>query len=243
MNEREIFVVVGQTGEYSDACEWLVAAYSNESDAQKHVEEATRVARAIAVLRESDGHDARGAANPYDPQMTIDYTGTTYSVARVAVPERFERLPISDAIGVDFERLNASRYEGARERIKKLEDAARSPFLSGSDGSAEERVASAKDAIVEALEGYVEELRDELRRYVGDERPRVVVEVEEGKMSPPRFPQLLFSKMFVSVVPDNAAALVFLSYFDDGWRDGSDPLQFSIWEPAAVEKFGDEMPF
>lgn len=85
----KVFVVVGQTGEYSDRDEWFVCAYADELMAQEHVRLAGARANEIFAASEKDEHpwEVRGnSVNEYDPDANrMDYTGTTYYVAGVDV--------------------------------------------------------------------------------------------------------------------------------------------------------------
>jgi len=72
----KVYVVIGTTGEYSDHTEWPVISYLDKREARKHVENATRRAKQIE-MREDYGHPDR-LQNQYDPDMRMDYTGTTY---------------------------------------------------------------------------------------------------------------------------------------------------------------------
>jgi len=80
--EKEIYVVIGATGEYSDRTEWLVAAYENENAAKEHVLKATEKAKEWEVLRKDT--DESWASwdkdwNPWDKvAQYMDYTGTNY---------------------------------------------------------------------------------------------------------------------------------------------------------------------
>lgn len=74
---QTIYVVYGETGEYSDHTEWNVAAYTREEDAKEHARMATewyQESRAFE-LRYSE----RATTNPHDPHMRIDYTGTSWA--------------------------------------------------------------------------------------------------------------------------------------------------------------------
>ena len=89
MAERQIWVVYGQTGEYSDHSEWTVAAYTTEEEANKHARLATewyKAAGATELRRDYEGK----SKNPHDPFMRVDYTGTEWGVypciLREAVP-------------------------------------------------------------------------------------------------------------------------------------------------------------
>ncbi|HZF98301.1 MAG TPA: hypothetical protein VEY92_08675 [Pseudoxanthomonas sp.] len=73
MNEQTIYVVIGTTGEYSDCREWMVAAYMDKAMAEQHV----TLASASAPKGDVDWQDYE-AKNPYDPGMSVDYTGTQY---------------------------------------------------------------------------------------------------------------------------------------------------------------------
>lgn len=96
--KRTIYVVFGATGEYSDHNEWAVCGYAAEGAAKAHVALATEYAKAFEARfpyfgpRFQERMDALKGANPYDPNMTIDYTGINYYVVPVeildAVPPR-----------------------------------------------------------------------------------------------------------------------------------------------------------
>lgn len=83
-----VWIVVGRTGEYSDACEWNVAAFSNEEDALILKDKAQNYFNVIWNSCDSTDsinrmiHSQR-QTNPYDPNMRVDYTGTKYKVVRV----------------------------------------------------------------------------------------------------------------------------------------------------------------
>jgi hypothetical protein len=72
----KIYIVRGQTGEYSDQQEWIVCAYTDEQTAETHVVEAQ--AEATNIFKEGDRWNPR--KNPFDPFMRVDYTGTKYWV-------------------------------------------------------------------------------------------------------------------------------------------------------------------
>ena len=79
-----VYVVMGTTGEYSDRTEWSVAAYTDEDMAKAHVEGAGNWCRAHFSERPkyNDRHNEDGTRknlkNPFDSEMEIDYTGTTW---------------------------------------------------------------------------------------------------------------------------------------------------------------------
>ena len=74
--QQRVYVVMGQTGEYSDHIEWTVGAYTNEGAAQTHVE---RCAGWYRRHKSEVGRRSQSPpTNPYDPDMQTDYTGTNY---------------------------------------------------------------------------------------------------------------------------------------------------------------------
>jgi hypothetical protein len=82
----EVFVLFGQTGEYSDRQEWLVAAYATEAAAQAAVEhhEAWLRERGLSSCDGDISYDGRrDLVKPdWDPHLSVDYTGTRYYYAR-----------------------------------------------------------------------------------------------------------------------------------------------------------------
>jgi hypothetical protein len=82
---RPIHVVYGSTGEYSDRCEWYVAAYLDELKAQDHVTKAQQRGRELEIEYDGREWDVPDGANQYDPKMQMDYTGVRYAYATVPV--------------------------------------------------------------------------------------------------------------------------------------------------------------
>lgn len=78
---KTIYVVMGQTGEYSDRSEWPVMAYTDKPSAEKHADDAMMEARRLKADQEY------GAKNKYDPNMSMDYTGTDYYVMDVPMTQ------------------------------------------------------------------------------------------------------------------------------------------------------------
>jgi hypothetical protein len=94
----KIYVVIGQTGEYSDRSEWVVAAYRSEEDAKAHVVAATANADAWHAFAQScegmdmewsEQNERKKSANPLDPFFECDYTGTRYTYQPVDLWEKF----------------------------------------------------------------------------------------------------------------------------------------------------------
>ena len=101
-----VFVVMGQTGEYSDRYEWPVAGFLDESAAQARVralDEWLRLHRlhmddAVHVSYDRRIHKTQ---NPLDPDCSIDYTGTRYYVLSVPLLESSQAVPaVESAAGV-----------------------------------------------------------------------------------------------------------------------------------------------
>lgn len=92
----KIYVVMGQTGEYSDHHSWPVCAYASEEDAERHAVAAA--ARALRIKREDDARDhtmrwdkgwIAEQMGGLDPDIRMDYTGTDYYVLTVEMREGF----------------------------------------------------------------------------------------------------------------------------------------------------------
>lgn len=82
---RQIFVVMGSTGEYSDRHEWAILAYTDETLAQTHVQLAEAWDRENGLTWSRLAWERRiDLVSPYDPAYSRDYTGTSYYI--VAVP-------------------------------------------------------------------------------------------------------------------------------------------------------------
>lgn len=84
----KIFVVEGACGEYSDHQEWPVMAYTKEKDARKHALAASTAYRAWAVKGKPKRE--HGIANPYDPMMVLEGSGTNYYYYPVELREKFD---------------------------------------------------------------------------------------------------------------------------------------------------------
>lgn len=82
-----IYVVFGQTGEYSDNQHWMVKAFRDEELAKQLVLDATKgAAEAYAKVCRSNWLRVKGG-NPFDPDMKTDYTGTSYWYDEVELAE------------------------------------------------------------------------------------------------------------------------------------------------------------
>ena len=76
---KQIYIVIGNTGEYSDFRQWNVCAYMSEKSARARVTELDMLMKSIGAKWDQDGcveamrNNERG-----DRSFEIDYTGTTY---------------------------------------------------------------------------------------------------------------------------------------------------------------------
>lgn len=77
----KIYIVEGSTGEYADRQNWLVKAYSSRDKADAHAQSAEKWINDYGVSEwRKQKYDANRDLNPYDPNMSVDYTGTSYYV-------------------------------------------------------------------------------------------------------------------------------------------------------------------
>lgn len=83
---KNIWLVIGECGEYSDFMGWNVASYTKECDANAHADAAQKHADSLPK-NDWDRHADMG--NPHDPQYRSDYTGTKYRVEMVELREAF----------------------------------------------------------------------------------------------------------------------------------------------------------
>lgn len=86
--KKMIYVVMGQTGEYSDRREWPVIASPCKAVAEKRAEDAADWARkngyGTPEATAADRYEGdKRKQNPYDSGMDCDYTGTDYYVMAV----------------------------------------------------------------------------------------------------------------------------------------------------------------
>lgn len=80
----KVYVLFGETGEYSDRQEWVVRAYANEDAANAERDKLN----ALAVGGGSgstydDRQVVRMRLLPHDANASVEYTGTSYSVTEV----------------------------------------------------------------------------------------------------------------------------------------------------------------
>lgn len=78
----KIYLVIGQTGEYSDQVKWYLRGFTKLKDANKLVKLAQE--EADKIFKYQDGKFWNVIKrNKYDKQMRMDYTGTTYKIEKV----------------------------------------------------------------------------------------------------------------------------------------------------------------
>lgn len=91
-----VYIVQGETGEYSDRTEWAVAAYLHEDDAKEHVR-ALDAWLGERKQRYNCAHvclDRRRLPKcTLDPHFQCDYTGTRYYYYAVELKDSFVLQP------------------------------------------------------------------------------------------------------------------------------------------------------
>ena len=85
--EREIFVVQGSTGEYSDRIEWIVAAFASEHEAYERADNAKAEADRLFEETKDDNPKRYGAKNKFDDQMIMDWNNVIYGVIKIKLYE------------------------------------------------------------------------------------------------------------------------------------------------------------
>ena len=83
-----VYVVFGETGEYSDRSEWPVAAYSTGEMAEARADSLAAKYRELTengtIITDYDQREAiETAMRIYDPEFRLDYTGTHWYVLSV----------------------------------------------------------------------------------------------------------------------------------------------------------------
>ncbi len=78
-----VYVVVGSTGQYSDHREWYVMAFLSRAKAERFTEAVSAEYRKIKQRYSENLWNIPEKANPLDPDMQIDYTGTNYYVVEM----------------------------------------------------------------------------------------------------------------------------------------------------------------
>jgi hypothetical protein len=84
---RDIFIVQGSTGEYSDLIEWLVAAFASEEKAKELAANAKAEADRLFEETKDDNPKRYGAKNKFDDQMIMDWNNVIYGVIKIKLYE------------------------------------------------------------------------------------------------------------------------------------------------------------
>lgn len=94
VTKGKIYLLTGNTGEYSDYREWTVCAYTNRADAEAHMTLLDAMAKSVQ-MRSLEDYDARikaeeeiRAAEHGDPDACIDYTGIGWHVDEVVLKSK-----------------------------------------------------------------------------------------------------------------------------------------------------------
>jgi hypothetical protein len=108
---KEVFVVMGETGEYSDREDWAVRAFGSQAEAEALVRALDEWLNEHHVSRNYGGQidsDLRYGAGrllcPLDPLFQLDYTGTRYYI--ITVP--FGQPQAVNAVAGDSESARTS---------------------------------------------------------------------------------------------------------------------------------------
>lgn len=84
---KVVYLVSGETGEYSDRAEWPVAVFTDKDKANIFRNLCAEVVKGSEELDD----DARGELkSPYDPRLRVDYTGAGYHMQEVPFDPKFQ---------------------------------------------------------------------------------------------------------------------------------------------------------
>lgn len=79
----KIYIVVGETGAYSDMYDWYVVAYKDKEKAEKRAYFCNTDAKDWYDRRDCGYDDPPPDTYASDPHMCVDFTGTVYHVREV----------------------------------------------------------------------------------------------------------------------------------------------------------------
>lgn len=90
----KIYIVMGFTGEYSDAAEWRVVAYTTKEQAEIHIQ------RINAIIKEYTKRDYntqnilqnRIIEEGLDSNCRVDYTGVSYNIEEIELFRHFDEF-------------------------------------------------------------------------------------------------------------------------------------------------------
>ncbi len=106
---REIFIIFGTTGEYSDRSEWTVASYTDEDIAKGHVDAVEAEALAKGLKYDNEKHcmaaERDNVKLDLDPSIGhVDYTGVSYYYEKVMLYEDIQDFQ-NDQMATALERF------------------------------------------------------------------------------------------------------------------------------------------
>lgn len=84
MTATRIYIVIGNSGAYSDYSDWFVAAYWDEENARQHAQKAKEWADDIKHMERATRRD-QSKRNPWDDQMMFIDDDVAYGVEEVDV--------------------------------------------------------------------------------------------------------------------------------------------------------------
>lgn len=88
-----IYVVTGNTGEYSDYTDWIVCAYNSEDAAKARVIELETLMKTLGAVTDAawdkrrEAEDAMRKHEHGDQSFSMDYTGTRYGYEPVRLED------------------------------------------------------------------------------------------------------------------------------------------------------------
>lgn len=90
----DLYLVIGERGEYSDHREWPVCVYTDKAKADEHVRLANKHEEARDIEAEFDAlvEGRKPPKSPYDPDRCSDFGRATY---RIWVVEMRTKLPVA----------------------------------------------------------------------------------------------------------------------------------------------------
>jgi 1,2-phenylacetyl-CoA epoxidase catalytic subunit len=75
----KLYLITGETGEYSDYDNWNVSITDSEDVAKEFVESMNEETKQVGNLSWGERDEIVERLSSKDPKIRIDYTGTTYS--------------------------------------------------------------------------------------------------------------------------------------------------------------------
>lgn len=83
-----VYVVSGETGQYSGKCSWTVAGFLDKEQADTFCDRCNEWCKQLGFntsqyIHLADYEDREAAKHPLDPNFKCDYTGTEYTVFEI----------------------------------------------------------------------------------------------------------------------------------------------------------------